>query len=118
MDLMLQRIYKQAAFILIPVAIVSVFFTGWRFSLSMLIGGLIGIVNLKGLAWSVKGLLGTEKAQGKMMALSIFKLLFIFSILIILAVLGVLKAYGLLIGFTVFFVLMLREGLLFSKKEE
>lgn len=118
MELMLKRIYKQAVFILVPVAIAAFFFTDWRFSFSILIGGLVGIVNLKGLAWSVKGLLGTDKAQTKMMALSIFKLLFIFSILIILAVLKVLKAYGLLIGFTIFFMLMLKEGLLFSKKEE
>ena len=117
MELMLNRIYKQAAFILIPVAIAAFFFTEWRFSFSILIGGLIGIVNLKGLAWSVKGLLGTEKASAKMMALSMFKLFFIFSILIILAVVGVLKAYGLLIGFTIFFILMIKEGLLFSKKE-
>lgn len=75
-------------------------------------------MNLKGIVWSVRGLLGAEKAQAKMMALSIFKLLFIFSILIILAILRVIKPYALLIGLTVVFAFIIKEGLLTSKEED
>lgn len=117
-ELMIQRIYKQSILILIPLSLISIFFTSWdwRFSMSILIGGLIGIINLRGIAWSVRSLLGTEKAQTKMMVLSMFRLLVIFSILIILAILKVIKAYGLLIGFTVVFIIIVKEGLIAAKK--
>lgn len=118
MELMIQRIIKLSAYVLVPVAVGALFFAGWKFSLSIIIGGLIAIVNLKGIVWSVRGLLGAEKAQAKMMALSIFKLLFIFSILIILAILRVIKPYALLIGLTVVFAFIIKEGLLTSKEED
>jgi hypothetical protein len=115
-ELMVKRIYKQSAIMLIVSAVISIFFTDWRFSLSILIGGFIGIFNLRGIVWSVRSLLGTEKAQTKMMVLSMFRLLVIFSILIILAIFKVIKAYGLLIGFTVVFIIIVKEGLIAAKK--
>jgi hypothetical protein len=115
-DLMIKRIYRQSAFVIGALAIITIFFRDWRFSFSILIGGLVGIGNLKGIVWSVSSLLGTEKAQTKMMALSMFRLLVIFSILIILAIFKVIKPYGLLIGFTVVFIIIVKEGLIAAKK--
>ncbi len=116
-ELMVKRIYKQSAVALIAAAVVSIFFTEWQFPLSILIGGLIGIINLRGIVWSVRSLLGTEKAQAKMMVLSMFRLLVIFSALIILAIFGIIKAYGLLAGFTIVFIIMIKEGLIAAKRE-
>lgn len=115
-DVMIQKINKQSAFILVPLSLVSLFFTEWRFSLSIIIGGLVGVANLGGIVWSVRALLGTEKAQSKMMVLSMFKFLIIFSILIVLAMFKVIKAYGLLVGFTVVFLIIIKEGLIAAKK--
>ncbi|BCB97143.1 hypothetical protein JZK55_20650 [Dissulfurispira thermophila] len=118
MELMIQRIYRQSIFVIIPLSLISIFLTNWdwRFSLSILIGGFIGILNLRGIVWSVRSLLGTEKAQTKMMVLSMLRLFVIFSILIILAIFNVIKAYGLLIGFTVVFIIIVKEGLIAAKK--
>jgi hypothetical protein len=115
-ELMVKRIYRQSAFVIGALAIITLFFMDWRFSLGIVIGGLAGEVNLRGIVWSVRALLGTEKAQTKMMVLSMFRLLGIFSILIILAIFKVIKPYGLLIGFTVVFIIMVKEGLIAAKK--
>ncbi|MEW6739576.1 ATP synthase subunit I [Dissulfurispira sp.] len=115
-ELMIKRIYRQSAFVIGALAIITLFFRDWRFSLGIVIGGLAGEVNLRGIVWSVRALLGTEKAQTKMMVLSMFRLLVIFSILIILAIFKVIKPYGLLIGFTVVFIIIVKEGLIAAKK--
>ncbi len=117
-ELMIKRIYRQSIWAIIPISLISIFFTSWdwRFSLSILIGGFIGVLNLKGIVWSVRSLLGAEKAQTKMMTLSMFRFLVIFSMLIILAIFKVIKPYGLLIGFTVVFIIMVKEGLIAAKK--
>jgi len=115
-ELMAQRIYKQCAFVLIPTAAVSLFFLDWRFPLSILVGGLISIGNLKGIIWAVKALLGAELARAKMMAISMFKILVIFSVLLILIILKAINPYGLLIGFTVVLIIIIKEGLRASKQ--
>lgn len=109
---------KQALIILAPLCFISIFFAGWRFVFSMAVGGLVGVGNLGGLAWSVTALIGTERPQARMVFLSIFKLFIIFSILLILAILRLINPWGLLAGFTVVMVLIIKEGLLAAKKGE
>lgn len=117
-ELMIKRIYKQGAFVIISLSVISVFFAEWRVSLSIIIGGLVGAGNLRGIVWGVTSLLGTEKAQAKMMALGMFRLLVIFSILAILAILKVINAYGFLIGFTALLIIIVKEGFLASKNQQ
>lgn len=116
-ELMVKRIYKQSAIMLIASAVISIFFAEWRFSLSILIGGIVGIGNLRGVVWSVKALLGAEQAQSKMMVLSMFRLFGIFFVLAALAVFKIINAYGLLAGFTIVFIIMIKEGLIAAKRE-
>lgn len=115
-EIMVQRIYKYCALILVPASAVSFFLTDWRFSLGILVGGLIGIGNLRGIVWGVKALLGVESARVKMMVLSMFRILVIFSILLILVFLKAINPYGLIIGFTVVFIIIIIEGLRASKR--
>jgi hypothetical protein len=77
----------------------------------------VGTGNLSAIAWSVTALLAADKAPTKMVLLSGFKLLVIFSILLILAVLKLINAWGLLAGFTIVVALIIKEGLIASKKE-
>ncbi len=116
MEIMIKRVNKQSAVILLPLSLISFFPTDWRFALSILIGGLVGIVNLKGLVWSVNALFGMERAGGKIVFLSLFRLLVVFSILIILAAFNVINPVSLLIGLTVVFAIILKEGLLAAKR--
>lgn len=115
-ELMAQRIYRQCTFVLIPAAVISAFLSDWRFPLSILVGGLVGIGNLRSIIWAVKSLLGVELARAKMMALSMFKILAIFSVLLILIILKAINPYGLLIGLTVVFIIIIKEGLRASKQ--
>jgi hypothetical protein len=115
-ELMAQRIYRQCTFVLIPAAIISAFLSDWRFPLSILVGGLIGVGNLKGIILTVNAMLGVKMARAKMMALSMFKILMIFSVLLILIILKAINPYGLLIGFTVVIIIIIKEGLRASKK--
>ncbi|TAN44417.1 MAG: hypothetical protein EPN22_06675 [Nitrospirae bacterium] len=114
---MINVINRQSALMVLPLAVVSFFVFEWRFAISVIIGGLIGVLNFKGLCWSVNSLLGIEKAETKMMFLSFFRLLIIFSVLAALAAFGILKASGLLLGFTVVFIIIVKEGLLKSIKD-
>jgi hypothetical protein len=109
-------IRKQSLVVLVPLCFVSLFFAGWRVPFSMAVGWAVGIGNVTGLAWSIKTLLGSEKAQSKMVLLSIFKLLVIFSILLTLAVFRLLNAWGFLAGFTVVMALLIKEGLVRAKQ--
>jgi|GEM_PF-1595714 heme O synthase-like polyprenyltransferase len=107
---------KQALIILTPLCFICLFFAGWRFAFSVAVGGLVGVGNLSGIAWSVTALIGTEKPQAKMVFLSTFKLFIIFSILLILAILRLINPWGLLAGFTVVMVLIIKEGLFAAKR--
>lgn len=114
---MIRRINAHSAYVLAPLAFVTLFKPGWIFSISIILGGLMGLVNLKGIVWSATALLGTEKAQTKMMFLSFFRILVIFSALVVLAVFKLVDAYGLLIGFTIVFIIIVKEGLLSAAAE-
>jgi len=115
-EMMAQRVYKYCAFILLPVSAAFLFITDWRFSLGILVGGFVGIANLRGIIWGVKALLGVELARAKMMFLSMFRILVIFSVLLILIILKAVSPYGLLIGFTLVFIIIIIEGLKASRQ--
>lgn len=132
MERLLKRIYRLSFFLLLLSSFISVFFTEWRFPLSILVGGLIGLGNLKGIVMSVGRIFDIEKkdvkdspikviqpqkAQAKMLILGIFRLLIIFSILLILVILNTINIYGFLIGFSVVFLVIIKEGLSEAKRQ-
>ncbi|MFO0752814.1 MAG: ATP synthase subunit I [Thermodesulfovibrionales bacterium] len=117
MEVITRRVVRWAFFLLVPLSLLSLPFAGWRFSLSLLLGGGMGAANLTGLAWSVRLFLGEGKAQAKMLVVSIFRFLILFVLLVVLAAAGVLAIGGVLIGFTVVFLLILAAGLSAARKE-
>lgn len=114
---LIKRIYKQGIIILLPLAIVSAIIEWKKLPISILIGGLLGFANLKGLSWGVEKFFGPFKPSGKIIFLSIVRLFILTCILIILAVLKLINLLGILIGFTVIFILILKEGLLSAKED-
>jgi hypothetical protein len=115
--ILIKRIYKQSAIILIPAAIVSAFFEWKKLPVSILIGGILALANLKGLVWGIQGLVGTEQASGKLVFLSLIRLFILFAILIVLFWLKLINVFGIFIGFTVVLVLLLKEGFKSAKDE-
>ncbi|MEW5745349.1 MAG: hypothetical protein AB1805_07940 [Nitrospirota bacterium] len=120
METIIKRVNVQSALVLIPLALLSLL-TPWggrRFALGVLVGGLVAASNLKGLAWSVTALIGVERPQGKIVFLSIFRLLVVFAFLLVLAALKAIDLFGLLLGLTVVFIIILKEGLVAARNGE
>jgi hypothetical protein len=115
MDL-IRRTAKKALLVLPPVAAISALF-GWKLvPISIIVGGVLGLVNIRGLAWGVEGLLGTHRATGRMIFFSMFRLLILFISLGFLVALRLVNVFGILVGLTIVFILLLIEGYRISKK--
>jgi len=113
---LLKRIYKRAILILLPLALLSAFFEWKKLPLSILIGGILGLINLRGLARGVYSIVGTYRPTAKMVISTIFRLGFLAVVLIILFASKVVNVFGILIGFTVVFILILTEGLRLARE--
>src|ERR1700690_476494 len=109
MDL-IKKIVKRSAIILAPVAMASSFVDWWRFPAGVLAGGFLALVNIKGLAWGVQGLLGTEKATVRMLFFSQFRFIMLIMVLAIIVYLRFVNIFGILAGITVVFAVVLFEG--------
>lgn len=113
---LIKRINKQALFILIPISIVSAFIEWKKLPISIFLGGLLGLANLKGLEWGLERLFGTYRPRGKLLFLSFFRFFILACVLLILAILKLVNFIGILIGFTIVFFLLIKEGLMVSKE--
>lgn len=116
-ETMTKRINKQAAVVIALLAIVSVFFTEWRFPLSIIIGGIIFLASFWVIIWAVRKFAGKHMAQPIIMGISTLKILLIFAVLIVLAILKLINITGLVIGFTVSLIIMTKEGFIAARKE-
>jgi hypothetical protein len=117
MDL-IKRIYKKSVLVLIPLALLSALLDWKKLPLSIVIGGALGLANIKGLAWGVNGLIGTGRATGRMIFFSMFRLFLLFGILSLLVYLRIVNVFGILAGFTVIFALLMIEGLKYAKNSD
>ena len=113
---LLKRIYKRAILILLPLALLSAFIEWKKLPFSILIGGILGLINLRGLARGVNSLVGTYRPTAKMVISTIFRLGFLAVVLILLFALKIVNVFGILIGFTVVFILIMTEGLRLAKE--
>ena len=114
MDLV-RKIQKSSLIVLFPLAALSAFLEWKKLPLSVLIGGALGLVNLRGLAWGVQGLLGTGQASGKMLFFSQFRFIMLFFVLAALVYLKFVNIFGVLAGFTVVFSMVIIEGLKYAR---
>jgi hypothetical protein len=114
---LIKRINKQSIIILVVAAAFSSLYEWKKFPFSILIGGLLGLANLTGLAWGLRDF-AIYRSSGKVIFLSIFRFLILALILTVLAVLKLVNLIGILIGFTIVFVLVLVEGLRTAKRSQ
>lgn len=114
----IKRIYKQSAFVLIPAAGFSALIEWKKLPVSILIGGILTLANLKGLAWGVEGLVSTgQQGKGKLVFFSLFRLFIVFVILLILVRLRLINIIGILVGLALVLVLLLKEGFKSAREE-
>lgn len=78
---------------------------------SIIIGGLLGLANLKGLVWGIETLLGTQKANTRLVYLSLIRLGILFAIIITLAALRLINLIGLVTGLTTVFIVLIFVGI-------
>ena len=118
MDMSLEKIAKRSAYVILTLAVVLLLIYGWRMALGMVMGALIGIMNLEAIVRSVKGMLGSDYARLKLLFIAFFKLTALLVLLIIFFILKLIHPYGLIGGFTVVFVIMVAEGFSASTRKE
>ena len=115
MDL-IQKIHRNSLILLFPLAAASAFIEWRQLPLSILMGGVLAILNIRALAWGVQGVLGSQKSSTKMLFFSQFRLVMLFLILAVLLYLRVVNIFGILAGFTSVFIMVIIEGLKHAKK--
>ncbi len=111
MNPLVKRTFRLSAIILLSLSIFSAFMWGRKLALSILIGGILGLVNLRGLARGVEGLIGSYRPTGKIVFLSLLRLTALAVILGILFYYKAVDVLGILVGFTVVFAAIIKEGL-------
>ncbi len=129
----IKRVTKKSIIIIIPLAVLSFLLRNWKderlkfiglfgnpdfMTTSIIIGGIIGLANLKGLVWGIESLLGTHKANSKLIFLSLLRLFILFAVIIILVILRLINLLGFLIGMTAVFIILIIEAVNMAKEEE
>ena len=130
MDL-IKKVTRKSVIVIFPLILLS-FLVDWNderlkfiglfgnpglMAMSILIGGVIGLANLKGLVWGIESLLGTYRANTRMVFLSLLRLFILFALIIILVVMRLINLLGFLIGMTVVFLVLIREALRIAKEQ-
>jgi len=113
---MIKKIARNTAIILIPAAVVAAFLPWENLPFSILIGGLLGILNIRALAWSIEGILGTSSVNMKMLFFSQFRFVMLALIVVLLAYLRLATIPGIMAGFSVVFSQVLFVGMTHAKK--
>jgi len=117
MNPIVKKTFRLSAIILLPLAIVSAFIWGRKLAMGILVGGILGLVNLRGLARGVEGLIDSYRPKGgKLVFFSLFRLTLLAFILALLLIYRLVNPFGILIGFTVVFVAIMKEGLRAAKE--
>ncbi|HAM53020.1 MAG TPA: hypothetical protein DCP92_20835 [Nitrospiraceae bacterium] len=128
---LVKKIIRQSLFIIVPLSFLSLL-PNWDskelaflrlfgnpnyMTISIILGAIIGIANLKGMIWGIESMLGTTQANLKLVFLSLLRLFILFAIIIILAALHRINLLGLLLGMTVVFIFLIKEGLKMAKEQ-
>jgi hypothetical protein len=106
----IKKISLQGAYILVPLAAISLFLFNWRVSLSLLLGGLFAVLNFIGVVWGVQNVMAIESGRSKMLFMTFFRLMILFCILLILLIFKVIDIAAIAFGLSVVFILILLEG--------
>ena len=128
---LIKKVTKKSVIVIFPLILLS-FLVDWNderlkfiglfgnpglMAMSILIGGVIGLANLKGLVWGIESLLGTYRANTRMVFLSLLRLFILFALIIILVVMKLINLLGFLIGMTVVFLILIQEALRIAKEQ-
>ena len=126
-----KRVIKQSIFAILPLVILAFLIRAKLEQIeflvllgnprlipsSIVIGSILGILNLKGLAWGIESLLGTHKANVTLLILNILRLLILFIIITILVAFRLVNLIGLTLGMTVVLFILIKEGVKMARQQ-
>lgn len=105
---------------LIAVIVIAAIIAIWERSIwpfSVIVGGMLGLMNLKALSWGVEGLISAYKASPVLVFFSMLRMMIMLSLIAWLTVKGFVNIPGVMVGFTIVFVMILKEGLSYARNE-
>lgn len=114
----MKRLHNKALLILIPLSLLSAFIEPRKVPLSILAGGVLALLNFRGLSKGLESLLGIHKPAMKLLFLGIFRLLVVSTAIVLLAFFRLVNLPALAAGFTVVVILVVVEGYRTAMKEE
>ncbi len=95
---------------MVPLSLLSAFIEPRKVPLSILAGGVLALLNFRGLSKGIENLLGIHKPAMKLLLLGIFRLLAVSTIIVLLAFFRLVNLPALAAGFTVVVILVVVEG--------
>ncbi len=108
---MINRIARNSAIMLITASVGAAFLPFEDLPFSILTGGLLGLLNLRALAWSIQGIIGTSSVTMKMLFFGQLRFALLALVVILLAYLRLVTIAGIMAGFSVVFCQVLFVGI-------
>lgn len=128
---MLTKTIKQSISVVLPLTVLT-FFVNWNTETlkivrlfgnpdlvpaSLLTGAIIGLANLKGLAWGLEGLSGGNyKASSRLVFLGLLRLVIVFALITFLAVAKLVNFLAFMAGMAIVFIILIKESLKIARK--
>jgi len=114
----LKRVEINSGLTLLIFGVISILFWDGRVLISLIFGGLLGLVNLRWISKTVRGILeikNPSRAKWALLFIHLLKIGIISLILIMVLRTGRLHPLAFLIGFTLIIAVILFEGIIFAK---
>ncbi len=118
-DKFLKRVGIKSALIILVIGVLMIIIWDVMVSMSLLLGGMLGLINLRWITKTVRGILVAQnpaRAKGAVLSVYLLKLGILSLILIITLRTGKVNPPALLAGFTIIILIILFEGILSAKK--
>jgi hypothetical protein len=118
-DTFLKKIEIKGGLIILIAGVFSAFLWDVRALLSLIFGGVLGLVNLRWISKTVKGILETKNptsAKRALLFIYLLKLGILSLILIMILKTGRVNAPALLAGFTMIIAIIFIEGIIYAKR--
>lgn len=113
----INRIYRNAGILLVLAAGASAAGGDWKFPLGVIVGGVLGLLNLRGMVRGLEDLTLVPDPKASIMFKSLIRLFILSLVIIILAMTRTVHLVGLLVGFTVVLLSTITEGFRTARKE-
>lgn len=112
----LRRIYRNATVGTLVFAALGLVYGGWRFPAGVIAGGVLGMLNLRGMARGLEALTSDPDPKARIMARSLVRLLALGAVIVLLALTRTVHLVGLLVGFIVVLTCTVTEGFFSTRR--